>query len=88
MHCYTGKIKTMKHVIGIKHCGCKNCLRKRKIQLRKWRENNKAKAAYSNLKNNAVRRNIFFDLTFEQFKEFAVKTNYIAKKGRSANSYV
>jgi hypothetical protein len=54
---------------------------------RDYREKHPVKAAYQNLKSSAKRRGKTFDLTFEQFKEFAIKTEYIYKKGRSAESY-
>jgi len=56
-------------------------------RMRRWRKNNPMNAAYNNLKNNAKRRGKPFELTFEQFKQFAIKTEYIAKKGISATSY-
>lgn len=43
---------------------------------------NPEKYAYQTLKDNAKRRGKEFTLTFEQFNEFAIKTNYIARKGR------
>ncbi len=52
-----------------------------------WREKNPLKHAYNSLKNNAKRRNKHFDLTFEQFKEFAIKVDYVTKKGRGRNAY-
>lgn len=51
-----------------------------------WRERNPVRAAYLNLKSNAKRRGKQFELTFEEFEEFAVSTSYIAKKGRRKHS--
>lgn len=76
-------------------CSIKYCSRKRakgrKIccthYSRQWREKNPIRDAYNNLKSNAKRRKKVFDLTFEEFKEFAVKTEYLDKKGRSATGY-
>jgi len=45
------------------------------------------KAAFQNLRANASRRGKDFSLTFEQFKNFAIATNYIAGKGRQRNSF-
>jgi hypothetical protein len=45
------------------------------------------RASYNTLRYNAKRRGKAFDLTFEQFKEFCRKTNYINKKGKTASSY-
>ena len=43
---------------------------------------NPEKYAYQTLKDNAKRRGKEFDISFEDFKIFCVKTSYIAKKGR------
>lgn len=43
--------------------------------------------AWQHLKDNSKRRNIFFDLTFEQFQEFCYETDYIKKVGKSSLSY-
>lgn len=72
---------------------CKKCKRDTKgkkcgyCRLKKWRKDNPIKYAYSNLKNNAKQRGKFFDLTFEQFKKFAIKTEYIKKAGIKKNAY-
>lgn len=52
-----------------------------------WRLKYPMKAAYQTLKYNSKRRNIEFDLTFEEFEEFAIKEDYIGKKGRLGTSY-
>lgn len=54
---------------------------------RRWRENNPVKYAYNNLKGSAKRRGLEFTLTFEQFEEFAVRTEYIQNKGKKRDSY-
>lgn len=54
---------------------------------RRYRANNPIKASYQNLRSNAKRRGKEFDLTFEQFKKFAIETEYIVGKGRSRTSY-
>lgn len=48
-----------------------------------WREHNLAKDAYQNLKSSAGRRGIPFDLSLEDFIEFATPCNYLIAKGRS-----
>lgn len=53
---------------------------------RKWAKKNSLKYAYNNLKSNAKRRNKPFDLTFDEFKRFAIKTNYMYGKGKTKNS--
>ena len=45
------------------------------------------KAAYCNLKANAKRRGKEFSLTFEQFRDFAIKTDYHQKKGVEKESF-
>lgn len=47
---------------------------------------NPYKYAYQTLKDNAKRRGKVFELTFEQFCEFAIKTDYITRKGIKKNS--
>lgn len=42
---------------------------------------------YLNMKGNAKRRGKLFDLTFEQFKEFAIEVNLLHKRGRTSKSY-
>lgn len=51
------------------------------------RTENPIRYAYQNLKDNAKRRGKRFQLTLEQFTEFAVKTEYIEKRGRSKTGY-
>jgi hypothetical protein len=55
--------------------------------MKKWREANPVHAAYQTLKANAARRGKDFTISFSYFKWFCVKTQYIAGKGRSADSY-
>lgn len=45
------------------------------------------KYAFHTSKTNAKSRNKFWDLTFEEFEEFAISTEYIGKKGKTAESY-
>lgn len=71
---------------------CKNKKRKRyKIcstcAKKFWRLKFPMKAAFQTLRQNSRRRKIFFDLTFEQFKKFCFKYDYLAGKGRSKDSY-
>lgn len=42
--------------------------------------------AYYTLKGNAKRRNKFFDLTFDQFKQFCEENDYLQGKGKTAES--
>jgi len=45
------------------------------------------RSAYNNLKQNAKRRGKDFQITFDDFEVFCVKSNYIAGKGRGAESF-
>lgn len=53
----------------------------------KVRRLNPVRAAYRNLRNNSKRRGITFDLTFEQFRKFAIETDYMRGKGKLQKSY-
>lgn len=54
---------------------------------RKHRKKHPKKYAYTALKTNAKRRGKEFTLTFEEFNEFVIKTDYMAKKGIYKTSY-
>lgn len=54
---------------------------------RKSKKRDLFRYAYQTLKDNAKRRNIEFTISFEYFKKFCIKTNYIGKKGITAESY-
>jgi len=43
--------------------------------------------AYRNLKSNAKRRGKSFTLTYEQFAYFAIKTDYLNKRGITSEGY-
>jgi hypothetical protein len=71
--------------------GCNNeAQRQRKIchkcQKRKYREKYPLKYIYDTVKMNAKRRRKEFTLTFDEFKEFCLKTGYDEKKGKSSDS--
>lgn len=75
-------------------CATKNCRKVAKsgklcysCKQRKYKENNPEYYAFYTLKNNAKRRGVVFGLTFLDFKKFAIKTNYMAKKGISSTSF-
>lgn len=53
----------------------------------RYRKSNPIRYAYSTLRTNAKRRGKFFDLTFDQFKAFAIKTKYYKKKGIYSDNY-
>lgn len=56
-------------------------------RVKKWRKKNPVKYAYHNLKTSARNRNILFTITFEDFKEWCTKVNYIGRKGKGAEHY-
>ena len=76
-------------------CATKYCVNKKmsdrsicgKCNSRKYRENNKIKAAFQNLRANAKRRGKEFILTFNEFEIWAIETEYIIGKGRSKHSF-
>lgn len=72
------------HCTNKPRAGKKFCHKCRNI---KYRAANPMRAAFQALKDNAKRRGIFFDLTYQQFAQFCYETNYIAGKGRSSLSY-
>jgi hypothetical protein len=74
-----------------KKCSCgkpadrgKSCFA---CEKRNYRERHEMKDCYQHLKDNSKRRGKVFDLTFDEFERFAVKTNYLAGKGIRSNSY-
>jgi hypothetical protein len=62
---------------------CRTC------ESRKYRESNPMMYAYLTLRSNCIRRKGigWFELTFDEFKQFAVETKYIMGKGKSKTSY-
>lgn len=53
------------------------------IQTRGWKKANPMRYAYQTNKDNAKRRGIFWDLTYEEFAEFAYEFDYLDRKGRT-----
>ena len=51
------------------------------------RLNNPIRYSYNNKKNRAKQRDIFWDLTLEEFTEFCYETQYISKTGKTTGSY-
>lgn len=56
-----------------------------KYQAEKARDSQRT--AYHRLKSRAKERNIFFDLTLEEFREFCIETDILAKRGRKSSSW-
>ena len=71
-----------------KKCETKFCRNKCKTKYcntcktRKWRKQNVERSSYLNLKHNSKRRNIEFNLSFDDFLEFAYKHKYFSGKGK------
>ncbi len=55
--------------------------------VRKWKLKNPVRYSWQSHKDNAKRRNIEFDLTFDQFKEFCEEVDLLTKKGKHKRSY-
>ena len=75
---------------------CTNCKRRkreknrttcRKCRHKKYVEADPVRASYVVLKQNAKRRNKTFTITLAYFRKFCYRTDYIAGKGRNADSY-
>lgn len=77
----------------MKKCATKYCKNKTEwthcstCRSRKSREVDPVRYAFNTLKANAKRRGLAFSLTIDQFREFCIKTKFIAGKGRSSDSY-
>lgn len=56
-----------------------------KHKLHKWRVENPEKYAYNNLKDSARRRRLPMTLSFAEFLEFVQSTDYMTRKGCTAN---
>lgn len=60
---------------------CHSCKQEKKKQ------KDHVKYCYWTLRNNAKRRGKIFELTLNEFREFAHKTNYMVGKGKQKESY-
>jgi hypothetical protein len=77
-----------------KKCATGSCKNKRladrlicaACQSRKLKKENPFLYFFNALRNNAKRRGIAFSLSLTQFKNFAIETEYIIKKGQSSKS--
>lgn len=75
-------------------CKTKFCSRKAKsreicntCRTRKWRTENKERSSYLNLKHNSKRRDISFQLSFEEFQQFCYETDYLQGVGKKKTSF-
>lgn len=76
-----------------RHKGCRGSATKSgrspycaRHRYRKWRDDHPLGCAFNNLKKRAKERGIDFSLTFEEYKEFAEKTDYAKMKGKTTLS--
>ena len=54
---------------------------------REWRAANPLQNAYNGLKQHAKARGKFFDLSFADFRTFAVRLDYLSKAGTAADAF-
>lgn len=82
---------------GLNHCltpFCRGKVNKKKehspyctgCRREMWREKNPLKYSFGNLRRRAKQRGKDFSLTFEQYREFAIKTDYARLKGKTSLS--
>jgi hypothetical protein len=74
-----------------KHWGCKNASRRggrdcETCKSRKARLKDPVHYAFIQVKASARKRDIPFELTLDEFKEFDLQTNYVKSKGRESES--
>ncbi len=70
-------------------CETKNCRKtaapKRRVcyscSVKRYKDRNPVRYAFSVMKNNAKRRGKAFEISFEYFKKFVIDTSYMAGKG-------
>lgn len=71
--------------------GCKHETEGRKFcgtcRSRKSRLADPVRYAFNNSKHRAKERNIPWELTLEQFRQFCIKTDYITAKGKTIGSF-
>lgn len=78
-----------------KSCNTPNCKNKHTKRSRfcntcnnrRFRQKHPMRSSFNTLKSNAKRRKKIFTITFEDFKEFCYKTEYMAGKGRTKDCY-
>jgi hypothetical protein len=69
----------------VQHCGNDQGQKSRicsRCAMLRWRANNPEYASFQHLKESAKRRNIYFDLTFEEFRAWGHTHGYFLAKGR------
>jgi hypothetical protein len=83
------KKKTVKGKCATAYCRNKTTSSKfcSTCRSQKCRASDPVRYAFNNLRNRAGQRGLAFTITLDQFREFCIKTRFIAGKGRSADSY-
>lgn len=77
-----GLCSTYRCTRSVRHCCGKILLKCHTCTSRLHRIRNPEKYAYNNLRCSARKRDIDFDLTFEEFWGFVAGTDYIARRGK------
>jgi hypothetical protein len=70
-------------MVASKRCKSNKCAKCKWII---WVDKNPLRAAFKTVRNHAKERGKEFSLTFDQFKRFAEKTDYIRRKGKTSLS--
>jgi hypothetical protein len=76
--------KRCRGFVASKHCHTNKCAR---CKIRAWNERHPLARAFHNLRSHAKERGKDFSLTFEQFRSFALNTDYMSRKGKSSISF-
>lgn len=79
-HCLTPRCRGLVNKKKHKTNKCSRCKWKR------FKENNPLKYSFGNLRRRAKQRKKEFALTFEQYRDFAIKTDYARLKGKTSLS--
>lgn len=71
--------------------GCRNIRKSDRLlcsrcYMRQWREANPLQAAFATLRDHARARGIEFSISFEDFREFAELSDYVERKGTTAQA--
>ena len=77
--------------MSCKFCDSPKCPPKEKVcyscRYKMSKDKNPMKLAYRSLRGHAKERGKEFSITFEEFKQFCVKSDYITKRGIGKHSY-
>jgi len=79
-HCLTPRCRGVVNKKTEKSPYCYHC------RFVRWRDKNPLRYSFGNLRRRAKERGKDFNLTFQEYRDFAVKTNYAKLKGKSSLS--